>query len=140
MTPGQIFDLAKLLVLLALVAAAVWFWRHYEGLVADNQQLVAASKANTEAIRVLTGRARAADAAVAALTADAQHVRSQTASALSRLDKARRDDPETRKVDTPWPAAVRFRVFDNPDPASGSAACARVAETGECRVELPLAR
>lgn len=137
MTPGQILELAKTLVLLALIGVAVWFWQHYKGLVADNQQLIEAAKAHTAAINALNDRTRATDAAVAALNADATLVRSQTATALSRLDKARRNDPETQKVDRPWPAAVRFRVFDNPDPTTGSTTRAGVAPAGTGRVAVP---
>lgn len=140
MTPGQILDTVKFLAFAVAVAAVVWFWQHYKGLVEDKQQLTAAVAAHTAAIQSLTARARATDTALKALDADARSVRRQTTNALSALDKARLHDPQTQSFDRPWPAAVRFRVFDNPDPAAGSADCARVADTGECRVDLPVAR
>lgn len=130
MNPLAVSYLWRLGLLAVLLIAIVLGYLRWQHLVTENAELTAAAQANTEAIRTLTTRIRATEAAQAALTTDAAATRSQVARGISQLDKARRNDPETQKVDRPWPAAVRFRVFDDPDPTTGSTARAGVADPG----------
>lgn len=140
MSPLAVSYLWRLGLLAVLLIAIVLGYLRWQHLVTENAELTAAAQANTEAIRTLTTRIRATEQATADLSADAASTRAQVTRGISQLDKARRNDPETQKVDRPWPAAVRFRVFDDPDPTTGSTARAGVADPGTGGVGVPQPR
>lgn len=67
----------------------------------------------------------------------ASQTRTQAQQGVARNEEARRSDPDVIEIDRPWPAAMRGRVFDNPDPASGSTERAGPAASRKRRGEVP---
>lgn len=98
---------------------------------AENKELVRAASENTRAIKALTERAERMEKALAENQEFDTATNRQASAGVARNESARRTDRETISIDKPWPAAVRSRVFDNPDPASGSTQAAKPTGPGE---------
>lgn len=133
MNPVLVSYLWRIGLLLVLLTAIVAGYLRWQALVEENAQLTIAAKAHTEAIKTLTNRARAIEQAVVDNQAYAEQTRSQATRGIGRIQQARKDDPDVQAIDKPWPAALRGRVFDNPDPASGSTDPAPAAAAGKGR-------
>lgn len=120
MSPVLVSYLWRIGLLLVLLIAIVLGYRSWRSTVEENAQLRIAAEANTAAIRTLTERARNIEAAVLANSQFAEQTRQQATRGIGRIQQQRKDNPDVQAIDRPWPAALRGRVFDNPDPASGS--------------------
>jgi len=113
----------RAVVLVALLAAA-WYVVH---LIRDNAQQHAAIKSLTKAVNNLHERESRIEAAMVANDAADSEDRAQANRGVGKIQSARRTDETVIAIDKPWPAAMRGRVFDNPDPASGSTEAASPA-------------
>lgn len=120
MSPILVSYLWRIGLLAVPLIAIVLGYKSWRGTVEENAQLRIAAEANTAAIRTLTERARAVEAAVLANSEFAEKTRQQATRGVARIQQQRKDNPDVQAIDKPWPAALRGRVFDNPDPASGS--------------------
>lgn len=112
------------LVLVAALAVTAWYVVH---LIRDNAQLTKATASLTEAVTTLSDRADRIDAALAENEAADNATRAQANRGVGKIQTARRTDDDVIAIDRPWPAAVRGRVFDDPDPTSGSTQAAGAA-------------
>ena len=113
-------------VLLALAAGA-WY---IVDLIGDNREYKRAIDEQTRAIVSLTKRAKALEEAQLANDQFDNTTTTQATQGIARNESARRSDPNVQAIDRPYPAAMRHRVFSNPDPASGSTELARDAGAG----------
>lgn len=124
MTPTMYW---RIIVFVALAAGA-WYVVH---LIRDNATQREAIGSLTAGMNSLSRRAADLEAATIANDMADSETRTQATQGVSRNESARRNDNEVAALDKPFPAAMRHRVFDNPDPASGSTAAAGHPATGE---------
>lgn len=117
----------RLLVVVALALGA-WYVVH---VIRDNAKLSQAVLDLSTAVNIQTERAERIEAAMVANQTHDDTERRQASAGVARNEQARRSDPDVIAIDRPWPAAVRGRVFDNPDPASGSTTAAGAAPARE---------
>lgn len=117
----------RVLVAIALVLGVLYI-RHQ---LQENKDLIRANRELTRAVDNLNARQARVELALVANDKDDTEERQQAAKGVARNETARRSDPHVIAIDRPWPAAMRQRVFDNPDPASGSTAPAEPAGAGE---------
>lgn len=124
------------LVLVAALAVTAWYVVH---LIRDNAKQHDAIVSLTQGIVTLNKRANDLEAATLANDAADTATRTQATQGVSRNETARRSDSETIAFDRPWPAAMRHRVFLDPDPTSGSteAAGATGSGSGRGKVQKP---
>lgn len=116
----------RVLVAVAL-AAAGWY---IVDLIGDNRELrreVDELKATTVQ---LAERAERLEKTLADNQRHDDEVSAQASRGIARNESLRRTDHAVSAIDKPWPAALRGRVFDNPDPTSGSTAPAGAAAAG----------
>lgn len=116
--------------LLVAVALAVGAW-YLVDTIRDKAKLEQAVIDLSNAVVLLDGRAERTEAAMVANQTHDDTERRQAVSGVARNESARRSDPDVISIDRPWPAAMRKRVFDNPDPASGSTEAAGTAPARE---------
>ena len=122
-----------------VLAALFCAWKFYD-LIGDNRELRTAVSSLTQGIRNLDERADRYDQALAANATFDDTTRGQAGMGVAHNESARRHDREVIAIDKPWPAAMRRRVFDNPDPASGSTATERAAAAGKRGEPVPITR
>lgn len=125
------------LVLAALIAFVGY---DYASQRAENKELRRGVRELTRGIKALDDRADRYDQTLAENQQFKAETDTQASRGIARNEQARRSDHETIAIDKPWPAAMRHRVFANPDPASGSTEAASAAGTGTGRREVPVAR
>ena len=111
------------MVIVALLAAAGYVVH----LIRENAQQHDAIKSLTKAVNNLDARADRYDETLVANEAADSEDRAQANRGVGKIQSARRTDETIIAIDKPWPAAMRGRVFDNPDPASGSTEAASPA-------------
>ena len=116
--------------LLVAVALALGAW-YLVDTIRDKAKLEQAVVDLSTAVNIHTRRAERIEAAMVANQSHDDTERRSAAAAVARNESARRSDPDVIAIDRPWPAAVRGRVFDNPDPASGSTEVAGAAPARE---------
>lgn len=116
------------IIVAAAVIGGAWYVVHQLG---ENKELIRANNELRRGIDNLNARQRATEAALAANEAADTTERAQATQGVARNETARRSDPHVIAIDRPWPAAMRQRVFDNPDPASGSTEAAKPAAAGK---------
>lgn len=112
--------IAGLVVVLALVAAVLWYRGEAAAARADLDAAQAAlsvaeeaNKAQTKAIAVLQEQARLADELTAELTEQLQHLAFDNASKAAELAALKEKNPDVRTyLDTPVPDALR-RLYDH---------------------------
>lgn len=124
--------LTPVLVWRLIVAAAVLCVGWYVvDLIGDNREQRRAIEALTQGIQHLDRRADRYERTLVENATFDDTTRSEASRAVLRNETARRTDHATISIDKPWPAAVRHRVFVNPDPASGSTEVAGPAPARE---------
>lgn len=116
----------RVLVAVALLACG-WYIVH---VIRDNATLRQQVSDQAASISQLETRATAIEVAQVANNTFATENTTQASRGIARNEAARRSDPNVVAIDKPWPAAMRGRVFDNPDPTSGSTEPARVPAAG----------
>lgn len=116
----------RLLVVVALAAGA-WY---VVDLIGDNRELTRAVTELTRGMNALTERQKRVEQAQVANDAFDNTTRTQASAGIARNESARRSDPDVQAIDRPFPAAMRHRVFVNPDPTSGSTDLERDAGAG----------
>ena len=110
------------------IAAGAWYVVH---LIRENASQKDAIVSLTQAVGTLNERANRIDEALVKNDATDTQTRTQAAAGIARNETARRSDNATIAIDQPYPAAMRHRVFLNPDPASGSAETVEPAAAGK---------
>ena len=118
------------LVMVIALAATAWYVVH---LIRENAQQDDAIRSLTSGINTLNQRANDLQAAQIANDAADTQTRDQATQGVSRNETARRTDRDTIAIDQPYPAAMRHRVFLDPDPASGSTAAVDDPAAGDRR-------
>jgi hypothetical protein len=131
MTPALYWRIGLVLAL----AAGAWFVYH-----TVQQNAVLRERADIFARQIDTLQKRAA--ALEAMRVENQKFDTETdtqaSRGIARNESARRSNSDVIAIDKPWPAAVRGRVFANPDPTSGSTEPAGHAGAGGSgRDEVP---
>lgn len=101
----------------AALATAAWYVVHT---IRDNAKLTQAVKDLSGAVVKLDERAERLERATVENQKFDDTTTTQAAKGVLHNESLRRSDHEVIKIDRPWPASMRRRVFDNPDPASGS--------------------
>jgi len=129
--------LAWRLGLVVALLAGAWYVVH---LIKDNATLGNRLAAQEAATLVLSTRAAALEAMTVANNQFDDDVRSEATSGVARNETARRTQREVIAIDKPWPAAMRARVFNNPDPASGSTEAAEPAAARKGGKQIPFER
>ena len=114
---------ARVALVLALAAGA-WF---IVDLIGDKRELVNAVNAHTRTIGTLLHRQQRLEQAMAANQDFDDEVTRRAGAGVAHNETTRRTDHAVMAIDQPWPAAMRHRVFADPDPASGSTAPAGAA-------------
>jgi len=127
----------RLFVALAL-AVAGWYVVHT---IRDNAKLTQAVKDLSRAVTKLDERQERMERAQVENQRFDDTTNNQATQGVLRNESLRRENHEVVSIDKPWPIAMRRRVFDNPDPASGSTAAASTpaARTGG-RDAVPVTR
>lgn len=120
----------------------IWFWRiaiiagfvlgaaYVNKLIKDNAQYKRAITELTRAVNNLDARQDRYDQTLVANQTFDTDTGRQASVGVAHNESTRRTNSEVIAIDKPWPAAMRRRVFDNPDPASGSTEAAGAATAG----------
>lgn len=113
-----------------VAAAVIALAAYVVHLIKANATMSDTIDAQAKSIGALQMRAAAIERAQEANNAFATTNQTQASRGIARNETARRSDSDVIAIDKPWPAAVRGRVFDNPDPTSGSTEPATVPAAG----------
>jgi hypothetical protein len=129
--------LAWRLGLIAALLAGAWF---VYDLIGDNRELKRAAEAHTRAIESLTQLGSLLNDKMAENQTFDDGVRREATTGVAQNETLRRTSDEVRAIDKPWPAAMRRRVFNDPDPTGGSTAPVGAPAAGSGGEPVPVTR
>lgn len=125
------------LAVVAAILAGAWYVVH---LIKDNATLKDRLAAQEAATLLLTTRAAMLEAVTLANNQFDDDTRGQATAGVARNETARRTQREVIAIDKPWPAAMRGRVFNDPDPTSGSTEAPIAPAAGAGGKQVPVTR